>query len=86
MTIREKLELMLVKNGMFESQAKEVMDIAISELIKSVDVTYYEINFNRNSNEYPEVLYSVLYMSIKPIALKWIEDNKPMAWFKPMFE
>lgn len=83
-TVREKLEKMLVANGMFESQAKEVMEIAIPRLNNLADD--YEITLNSPSTDYPDGLYNTLYLIIKPIALQWIEKNKPMAWFKPMFE
>jgi hypothetical protein len=83
MTTRGKLESMLVKNGMFESQAKKVMDIAIPELRELFSGN--NITFDRPSNEYPAVLYSILFIAIKPIALKWIEENIPQAWCKPIF-
>jgi hypothetical protein len=83
MTSREKLENMLVNNGMFESQAKEVIDIAIPELNNILDD--YKFTFDRPASEYPNVIYTLLFMHIKPIALKWIEKNCPMAWYKPMF-
>lgn len=83
MTTREKFESMLVKNGMFESQAKKVMDIAIPELKELYSAN--DITFDRPSEEYPSVLYSIIFIAIKPIALKWIEQNCPQAWFKPMF-
>ena len=82
MTVREKIENMLVQNGMFESQAKEVMDLAIDDLNKD----NYKITFDRPSNEYPDPFYIVIFLRIKPIALKWINENKPLAWYKPMFE
>ena len=84
MTTREKLENMLVNNGMFESQAKEVMEIAIPELNSLVKD--YQITFDRPAMEYPTAVYNVLFLAIKPIALKWIEANVPMAWYKPMFQ
>jgi hypothetical protein len=74
---------MLVENGMFESQAEKVVDIAIPELNKLVDS--YQITFDRPADEYPSSLYAVLFIAIKPIALKWIEENLPQVWFKPMF-
>ncbi len=39
-----------------------------------------------NNHEYDDVIYRIIYMTIKPIALKWIEENAPLAWFKPMFQ
>jgi hypothetical protein len=83
MTTREKLEEMLVHNGMFDTQAKKVMDIAIPELNNILDD--YTITFDRPASEYPNAIYTILFLYIKPIALKWIEENCPLAWYKPMF-
>ena len=83
MTVKEKLESMLVKNGMFENQTKEVIKLAMPKLNELVDD--FEISFESNSNQYPDVLYGIWYTLIKPIALKWIDENKPMAWFREMF-
>jgi len=84
MTVQEKLEQMLIDSGMFPTQAKEVMILAIPELNDLVED--YSITFDRPSDEYPEVIYGVLFISIKPIALQWLEDNIPMAWYKPIFQ
>jgi hypothetical protein len=83
MNVKEKLESMLVNNGMFESQAKEVMEIAMPKLNELVDD--YKISFYSSYSEYPEVIYDVLFLAVKPIALKYIEENIPQAWYKPMF-
>ncbi len=84
MTVKDKLFNMLIERGMFDSQAEKVMEKAIPELINLVE--YYSISFNRPSDEYPKPIYDVLFLAIKPIALKWIEENIPMAWYKPMFQ
>lgn len=84
MTVQQKLEKMLIDNGMFDTQAKEVMKLAIPDLNALVDD--YQISFNSDASSYPNVIYNVLFKAIKPIALKWIEDNIPLAWYKPMFE
>lgn len=83
-TVKQKLESMLIQRGMFESQAESVMEKAIPEL-NSI-VKDYNIRFDSSSSEYPEVIYSILFMSVKKVALEWIEENVPMAWYKPMFE
>lgn len=84
MTTREKLEDMLINCGMFDSQAKEVIDISIPELDEVAG--NYRITFDRPANEYPEPIFDILFLHIKPIALKWIKQNKPEAWFKGVFE
>lgn len=101
MTVEQKLINMLVSYGMFESQAKEVFNIAKPILDKTASeingTTYdsecnnflpvepYIITWNSLSSKYPSVLYDIWFGEIKPVALKWIDDNKPMAWFRPMF-
>jgi hypothetical protein len=83
-TTKQKFEKMLFECGMFENQAEEVMKIAMP-IIDST-LPNYKFTWDRPSDEYPEQLYSVVFMSIKPIALKWIEKNAPLAWYKPMFQ
>lgn len=75
---------MLVSNGMFESQAREVMVVAEPELEALVD--NYKINLEDSVSSYPQAIYNVLYGVIKPVALRWIDGNIPMAWYRPMFE
>lgn len=83
MTVREKLQSMLVIKGMSETQAKEVMVIAEPELNKLAND--YKITFISPADEYPSVIYTILFMTIRRIALKWIEENMQVVWYKPMF-
>jgi hypothetical protein len=83
MTVRGKLENMLVLNGMFESQAKEVIELSIPKL-NELDKDY-TITFDSSSNSYPDVIYQLWFMTIKPIALEWIDKNKQMACYRGMF-
>lgn len=83
MTVREYLVDRLIDNGMFESQAKEVVESAIPELNSMVDD--YKITFDRPAKEYPAILLKLFYANLRPIALKWIDKNAPQAWFRPMF-
>lgn len=82
-TIKQKLTRILMEKGMSGTQANEVIDLAMPKMNNLVED--YSIDFSDSSDAYPDVLYRVLFVTIKPIALKWIEDNIPMAWFKPMF-
>lgn len=83
-TVKEKFIQMLVNMGMFESQASEVMELAIPKL--NVITESYSLTWDSSSDSYPEPIYTVLMLSIKPVALDWIINNKPEAWYKPMFE
>ena len=84
MTTREKFEKMMVDRGMFANDAKKIMDIVISEYDANSD---YQVTWNRPEYEYPEQIYSILWMvTVRESALKWLNENIPMAWFKVMFE
>ena len=49
-------------------------------------VTTYHITWDGPAYQYPDVLYGIWFLMIKPVALRWINENKPEARFKPMFE
>lgn len=84
MTVQKRLERMLVSKGMLEIQAKEIVELSKPDLHELVDD--YKITFNANEYSYPDVIYNVLFMAIKPTALKWIELHKPEAWYKSIFQ
>lgn len=84
MTIANSLIEKLIQNGMSETQAKEVLEVSNPSLNELIDD--YSLDLNQSASSYPIVIINILFASIKPIALKWIEDNKPQAWFKPMFQ
>ncbi len=83
-TIKSKLEGMLTERGLSTEQASEVMKDAIPKM-KDI-VKGYNIDFNDCSSDYPEGVYNALFMSVRSIAREWIAENKPQAWFRPMFE
>jgi len=82
-TVREKLLHRLISCGMSYDQSMAVMDQSIPVLNNLVDD--YKITFDRPSGEYPEEIYNILYSHIKPVALQWIDANKPHAWFRQIF-
>lgn len=83
MTTKEKLISMLVERGMFESQAKEVVESSITQI--NFMTPSYRITWDSRCEDYPDSMYDVWFFIMKPIALNWINENKPNAWFKPMF-
>lgn len=84
MTIKEKLKKMLTDRGMFDNQADDVLKEAIPQ-IESLTPDY-KITWDRPDSEYPDAVYSVMWLSLRDAALKWIDKNAPQAWFRPMFE
>lgn len=85
MTTKEKLESMLVATGMFESQAKEVIGLAIPELNKQ-SPGGYKITWDLPASGYPDMLYNLWFITVKKVALPWIDKNCPNAWFRPVFD
>jgi len=83
MTVRKKLEKTLQENGMSETQAIGVMIKAVP-LLENM-IPDYKFNFNDNADDWPIIMHNILFTETKPIAIKWIEENKPQAWFKEMF-
>ena len=84
LTVRGKLEDKLLKMGMFESQAKEILDISIPKMNEITE--NYSISWHSCSSEYPEVIYNVLFMTVRTDAFQWIKKNKPQAWFRPIIQ
>lgn len=81
MTIEEKLVEMLVNDGMFDTQANQVM-----ERVKSNKINEAMIGCWGDATEgYPETLFMPLWASTKDHALEWIDENLPQAFFRPMF-
>lgn len=88
MTTREKFEDTLCQRGIFESQAKAIMDYAIplidAEMAKSG--VSDRITWNLPAEGYPDALYGALIIThLNKRVVEWAEKNLPMAWWKPMF-
>ncbi len=81
-TTRERLRSALVNRGMFPDQADAVIERAMPEL----EVDGYRITWDRPADEYPKQLFGLWFLTCKRHALAWIDENVPMAWFRPMFE
>lgn len=88
MTTRDKFEEMLYNMGIFETQARQIMDFAIDKIgtpIPNGDDPY-QITWDRPATEYPEAFYNVVFsVKIKPQVFAWAEQNMPLVWWKPMF-
>lgn len=76
-TTGQRLVDYLVDKGMSESQAKAVLDIAKPEIER-----YCRITWDRPA---PPAMYAAMILVINPIAVKWIDENLPKAWFRGMF-
>jgi len=84
MTTKEKLSKMLVDNGMFENQANKVLDIAIPRI--EAATPRYRFTWDRPAEEYPDILYKIMWFEVKKAAKEWLAENAPEAWYRPMFD
>lgn len=71
----------LVDRGMFETQAKAVMEAAMADPVNEA----MQGRWNDAVDGYPPQMQAVCLVSIKSQALKWIDQNCPQAWFRAMF-
>jgi len=82
MTIKEKIKELLVNNGMFENQAEDVITLVVSDKTNEAMIGRWDDDVL----DYPAIMLQILWSSTRRIAIKWIDDNLPSAWFRPMFE
>jgi len=81
MNFEDKMKDLLIQNGMFGSQADEVIaEAKVANCCESMMGRWGD-----DVSGYPEMMVNVLWLSVKTVALKWLEENAPEAWFKPMF-
>tara|TARA_R110000851_G_scaffold251809_2_gene404312 strand:+ start:98 stop:349 length:252 start_codon:yes stop_codon:yes gene_type:complete len=80
MTIAERAIADLMAKGMSRGQSLEVIKL----MIQDENVT--TIPWGNPVEIYSPMLIGLIDSSIKSSALEWINEFKPQAWFKPMFE
>ena len=73
---------MITDLGMWPEEATAIMDSAMPVVD---DIDDYKMHWNGPAEEYPDAMYAILYLTIRPIALKYIDDNIPEAFFREMF-
>jgi hypothetical protein len=80
-TFNQVLTKRLEANGMFESQAEQVMkNYWTSDLASSGDLS------DKPTINYPEQIENLVWAGVRIVALKYINEHCPKAWFKPVFE
>lgn len=81
-TIREKLIEMLEGHGLFESDAKAILDQYLaSDFGKSM-----QRQMNDDLEGCPPQLLPTVWMAVKTTAADWIDRNCPKHWARPMFD
>jgi hypothetical protein len=81
MTFRQQFASELEGNGMFPDQAARV-------LVRYLDGPLGQSMLGRFDDEvsaYPPAIVGVVRMGIKQVALEYIDETMPEAWFRPVF-
>lgn len=72
----------LTSRMMPDDAAREVLEaVKLMESNASMDGKW-----NHDTSEYPSTILAVIWMNAKDEALKWIDKNKPKAFYRPLFE
>ena len=79
-TIEQSVFERLVNCGMFDSQA-----LAVLELVKADTDENMHGRWSDSFEDYQPVVEPLIWSNVKRIALIWIDENKPKAWFREMF-
>ncbi len=80
-TFLSELQARLEQNGMFESQAKAVIQLMLEDEVSSI----MGQRWTENPDHYPPSLVDMLWVSCSRYALRYIDQHCPQAWFRPCF-
>lgn len=81
MNIFDTLKKNLEDNGVLGTQADAIMAIAYN------DESFSNLNgrWSDDADGYQPGFINILFGILRPIAYKWICENAPHAWFRPIF-
>jgi len=72
----------LTDHGMWPKDAETIFErVKDHEINQSITQRW-----NDQVDEYPKVMSETLWMGAKSIALEWIDENQPEAFYRPLFE
>lgn len=83
MTFEQSIETHLTSNGLFPTQARAIID----EIKNSTDEHAKSVAemFPQDVDGYPEIMRTVIMISVNSLALEWLNKNAPQHWARPMF-
>jgi hypothetical protein len=81
-TFNQILTQRLQQNGMFENQAVEVMKLYWASDLACTSAGLAD----KPVNGYSEQIENLIWAGVRIIALKYINENCPKAWFKAVFD
>lgn len=81
MTMQAFVEKHLTDNGMFPQDAAVVVDSITDE-----DLTQWGQRRGDDLSGYHHNFVNLLRAVVNRIALRWIDEHAPKAWYRPMFD
>jgi hypothetical protein len=82
MTFEQLAHDHLFNNGMFEDNVSAVIELAKKdEVLDSMSGRWTD-----KTDDYPPFMEKIFILSLDHVALKYIDENIPQAWFRPVFE
>lgn len=71
----------LHENGMMSDDCTAIMDSVESDEIAEP----MKGRWADGIDEYPAPLLAIAWLTVKAVAWKWLNENRPQHWAKPMF-
>ena len=81
MTFEESVMEFLEERGMYVNPADTVLNL----LINSKGQEAMAGRWGEQVTDYPPELKEAILSSVRAIALRWIDKNKPFAWYRYRF-
>jgi len=81
MTIRKWAEEYCFERGMFEDEARAVVD----SLIETFSDETVKVKWDDPVDSFPKGVFNVIAVWLNKKAIEWIEANAPQAWYKECF-
>jgi hypothetical protein len=77
-TIRRKLEGLLIESGVKPADAREIVEIYANDRYGEAVAG----RLDEDASGYPEMMFVICWSAVKKIAVEWIDQNKPGAWYR----
>jgi len=81
-TFKQAIIEELTSSGFFPDQALEVFE----RLVANPAQKSMQGRWDEDYTSYPKPVFSILLVAVKSVALEYIEEKMPNAWFRPMFD
>lgn len=83
MTLRERIRSMVMTaNGNAVVMDRKLANQVMPEVLKclnekSFDIGHDQFDYDRPSDEYPDILYTALWIYVRPVVFAFLEEHHP---------